>query len=223
MHFSRSEVLPAVLDAEVCVDVFEWHLVLVGCIVHENFGPLDGVLNIWEFDSPILLRLKSLSLAIVIPCSVRAREGWMSMAFDVVIPVAQSKSTELYAKLPIVLGIFDRLVMLFIGELLVLVLFNPLIKVAWNSWEVVESWLVNSIFILAGDDERRAFLLSGFRVEIHASTCLHGSGHWLLNLLSHVWLMAAFNNFDIEFDIRMLRNGLTTDWSPGEGTTVHVV
>jgi hypothetical protein len=49
---SSSEVLPAVLNTELSIDVFKWSLVLMGMEVKEYFSPLDGMLNIREFGTP---------------------------------------------------------------------------------------------------------------------------------------------------------------------------
>lgn len=220
---ARSEVLPAVLDTEMGVDVLEWYLVLMGVLVNKDFGPFHGVLNVWEFGAPWSSILKGLSNAIVPPANVFVTEGGVSMTNNILRPVTNGKSTELNAKLPLISGILDGMILLFVGELLVLVLFNPLIKVAWNGWEVVESWLVDSILVLASDHEWCALFLRGISVQVHASAWLHSSRQWLLDLLCEFWHMAAFNNLEFEIDIRMEWNWFATDWSPGEGAAVDVV
>jgi len=104
-----------------------------------------------------------------------------------------------------------------------LVLLNPLFKVAWNSWEVVESWSTNSLLILASDDQWGSLLLSGLRVKIHASAWLHGGGLWLGYLLGELWHSVALNDLNIEIDVGVERNWLTTDWGPGVSTTISIV
>jgi hypothetical protein len=65
-----SEVLPAVLDSEMSVDVLKWSVVLVGVLIDQNLSPLDGVLGVWELGTPILLVLESSSGAIIPPLGV---------------------------------------------------------------------------------------------------------------------------------------------------------
>ena len=191
--------------------------------VDEDLGPLDSMRHVWEPAAPVALLPEGLSDAIVPPGDVRVSESWMSVALNVGGPVAKSKSTELNAELPFVRHVLDDSGLLFVGVLLVRALLNPLIKVAWNGWEVVESWLVDSVLILASDDEWRALLLSCLRVQVHASARLHACRHWLLDLLREVWLVIAFDDFDLEIDIRMERDGLAADWGPGEGTAIDIV
>lgn len=50
-------------------------------------------------------------------------------------------------------GVLDEAGLLIPAELLMLVLLYPLFKVAWYSWEVVESWSVNPVLILASNDQ----------------------------------------------------------------------
>merc|ERR1712032_237550 len=157
------------------------------------------------------------------PLGVLRGEGWMSVSINVGGPVAKSKSAELDAKLPFVSEILDDSSVLNVVILLMLVLLDPFIKVAWHSWEVVESWLVDSILILAGDDQWGTLLLGGIGVEVHASAWLHSSGNWLCFVLSEVWHSVAFNNLDIEVEIGVEWDWLATNWSPGEGTTIGIV
>jgi len=65
-----SEVLPAVLNSEMSVDILKWSVILVGVRIDQNLSPLDGVLGVWELRSPLLLVLKSSSGAIVPPLGV---------------------------------------------------------------------------------------------------------------------------------------------------------
>ena len=219
-----SEVLLAVLESEVSVDVFKWSVILVGVLIDQNFGPLDGVLDVWELGSPFLLVLESHGDAIIPPLSVLTGEGWMVLVtMSESRPVAKSESTELDAKLPLVSVVLDELGLFDVVELLMLVLLDPFIEVAWYSWEVVESWLVDSVLIFAGNDQWSTLLLSGLRVDVHASTWLHSGGHWLLLVFGELWNSVAFDNLDIEINIGVEWDWLTTNWSPGEGTTVGIV
>jgi hypothetical protein len=143
------------------------------------------------------------------PFRVCTSESWMSMTYYKTCPITQSKSTELSAKFPFMLEIFECSFSFFVWELLVWVFLNPLLKVAWNCWEVVESWLVDSVFVLTSDDKLCSFLTRCYWMEIHASTRLHWSSYWLFNLLGNVWHMIAINYLEIEFNIRMERNWLT--------------
>ena len=81
----------------------------MGMEIKENFSPLDGMLNVREFGTPWFLFLKSLSNAIIMPFGVCICESWMSMTLDKACPITQSKSTELSAKLPFMLEVFDCL------------------------------------------------------------------------------------------------------------------
>jgi len=101
------------------------------------------------------------------------------MSWHVLRPVANGKSAILDAELPLVSEVFDDTSFLDVVELLMLVFLNPFIEVAWDGWEVMESWLVNSVLILARDDQWSTFLFSGLRVEVHASSRLHTGSHWL--------------------------------------------
>jgi hypothetical protein len=131
------------------------------------------------------------------------------------------------AKLPIVSGILDVFGIFVVIELLMLVLLNPLVKVAWHGWEVVETWSVDSVLILACDNELSSLLIGSARVKIHASTWLHGGGDRLsvFVLLSHVglWESVAFNNLEVELDVRAKWDWLSSNWSPGEGSTISIV
>jgi len=120
-------------------------------------------------------------------------------------------------------SILDNTCRLCIRKFLMLVFFNPLVEVAWDSWEVIESWLVDSILVFASDNKRCAFLLSSFRMNVHASSWLHGRSHWLLLVFGHIWLVATFKNLEFKFDIGMLRNWLATDWSPGKCSSIDIV
>ena len=110
------------------------------------------MLSVWELGTPLLLVLNGLGLAIIPPLGVISRESWMGMSWDESSPVAKSHSTELDAKLPVVGSVLNESSFLIVVELLMLVLLNPLVKVAWNSREVVKSWRVDSVLILTGDD-----------------------------------------------------------------------
>ena len=119
--------------------------------------------------------------------------------------------------------ILYSVVLLLVSELLVLVLLDPFIEVAWNSRVVVESWFVDSVFVFAGDDEWRALLFGGLRVDVHAFTWLHTRRNWLICLLCEVGHVVALNNLDFEVNIRMERDRLTANWSPGESTAPDII
>ena len=205
------------------VDVLERRDILEGVLVNEDFGPFGGVLSVWELGTPALLVLNGLGLAIIPPLGVISGESWMGMSWDESGPVAKSESAKLDAKFPVVGSVLNETSFLIVVELLMLVLLNPLVKVAWNSREVVKSWRVDSVLILAGDDQWGSFLLSGLGVEVHASTWLHGGSHRLFLVSSEVWNSVALNNFDIKFHIGVEWNRFSADWSPSEGTTVGEV
>jgi len=138
-------------------------------------------------------------------------------------PIAKSEITSLTAKLPVVSIISNVSGCLLIVEFLMRVLLYPLIKVAWYSWEVIESWGMDSILILTSDNQWSTLLFSGNGMKIHASAWLHGGGNWLSNLLSEFWDSVAFNNLNIEVNIRSEWDWFSTDWSPCEGGTISVV
>ena len=46
---------------------------------------------------------------------------------------------------------------------------------------------------------------------------------WLIELLCELWNSVAVNNFDIELNIGVEWNWLTTKWRLGESTTVSVI
>lgn len=147
----------------------------------------------------------------------------MSVTSDELVPSAKSESTELDAELPLVGEVLYNSRVLNVVILLMLVVLDPFIEVAWDSWEVVESWLVDSVLIFAGDDQWGSLLLGSLGVDVHASAWLHGRGHWLCFVLSEVWHSVAFNNLDIEVEIGVEWDWLATNWSPGEGTTIGIV
>jgi len=136
----------------VSVDVGKRRWVLVGVLIDQNIGPLDSVLSVWELGAPLLLVLESLGDAIIPPSGVLAGESWVGMSWHVRSPVAKGESAELDAELPLVSEVLHDLRVLNVVELLVHVLLDPFIEVAWDCWEVVESWLVDSVLILAGDN-----------------------------------------------------------------------
>ena len=110
------------------------------------------MLSVRELGAPVLLILNGLGLAIIPPLGVFSGECWMGMSWDESGPVAKSESAKLDAKFPVVGSVLNETSFLIVVELLMLVLLNPLVKVAWNSREVVKSWLIDSVLILAGDD-----------------------------------------------------------------------
>ena len=86
-----SEVLPAVLKFEMCVDVLEWSFVLVSVLVDIDLGPLGGVFHIWEGGAKVLFVLNSHGGAIVPPWNLGHGEGWVSVAFDSSGEIAEGK------------------------------------------------------------------------------------------------------------------------------------
>lgn len=181
------------------------------------------MLNVWELGSPLSFCLEGHGDAVVPPTDVLGGEGGVSVAYDESAPVAKSESAELNTKLPVVGGILEVTGLFVEVELLVLVLLDPLVEVAWHSWEVVESWLVDSVLVLAGDDQRGALLLGSLGMEVHASSWLHGSGVWLVLVLNSLWHSTTLNDFDIEIHVGVQWYWLAANWGPGEGTTVGVV
>jgi len=223
LNHHYSEVLPAVLDSELGVDVFERSNVLVSVLVHVDFSPLVCAGNVWEVGSPVGVVLEGLGHTIIQPVSVRGGEGAMDIVWMVASPVAKCKVTNLTAKFPVVSIIFNVSSRLLVPEFLMRVFLNPLIKIAWYSWEIMETWGTNSVLILASDDQRSTLLLSGDGVEVHASAWLHGGGNWLSNLLSEFWDSVTLNNLNIEINIGSERDWLSSNWSPGESGTINVV
>jgi len=133
------------------------------------------------------------------------------------------KFSILDAKLPFFCEIFDNTTALNIVELLILVFLYPLLKVAWHRWISVEVRLSNSVFVLASQNKWGLLLVGGNRVQVHASSWLHGRGHWLGNLLSEVGGSVALNNLNVEINIRTEWDHLTTDWGPGEGGSPDIM
>ena len=167
--------------------------------------------------------LEGLGDAVVPPVNMMIRESWMGVACNICGPVAKGKSTELDAKLPFMSEILDDAGGFFVVELLMLRFFDPLIKVAWDCWEIIESWLVDSILILASDNEWSSLLLGSLRVQVHASAWLHSGSMWLLLIFSNIWHVRALNNFDFEINVGVEWDWLAADWGPGEGAAVNVV
>jgi len=56
--------------------------------------------------------------------------------------------------------VLDVTIFLSVMELLMLVFLSPLIEVAWDSWEVVETCGTDSVFVFTGDDQWGILLLS---------------------------------------------------------------
>lgn len=71
---ASSEVLPAVLDSELSVDVLERSVITSGVRVDVDLSPLGGVLNVWEVRSPCGVVLKGLGHTIIQPVGVAAGE-----------------------------------------------------------------------------------------------------------------------------------------------------
>lgn len=205
------------------VDVGKRRCVLVGVLIDQNIGPLDSVLSVWELGAPFLLVLEGLGDTIIPPSGVIAGEGWVGMSWHVRSPVAKGESAELDAELPLVSEVLHDLRVLNVVELLMHVLLDPFIEVAWDCWEVVESWLVNSVLILAGDNQWSTLLFGGLGVDVHASSWLHSGGHWLFLVLGELWNSVALNNLDVEVNIGVKWDWLTTNWSPGESTAIGIV
>jgi len=196
---------------------------LVSVGVHVDLSPLGGVLDVWVEGSPVGWVLEGLRDTVIEPVGVRTAESWMSVVVVVRGPVAKSEVTSLRAELPAVETVLNVSSGFLIEELLGLVFLNPLLKVAWHSWEVVESWFVDSVLIFASDDQWCSLLLGGNGMKVHASSWLHGGGNWLSNLLGEFWDSVALNDLDIKVDIGSERDWLTTEWGPGESGTIYIV
>lgn len=65
-----SIVFPAVLNSELGVNVVKLCWVLVSSIVKSDFGPLSGMLNQWEVESPWSWVLEGLGHTIVMEVNV---------------------------------------------------------------------------------------------------------------------------------------------------------
>jgi hypothetical protein len=59
--------------------------------------------------------------------------------------------------------------------------------------------------------------------EIHAGVISHGGGFWLSIIVSEYWGSVAIFDSELEIDVRVKWDWLTTNWWPGEGTTPGVV
>lgn len=64
---------------------------------------------------------------------------------------------------------------------------------------------------------------TGDHVEVHAGSWLHGGGDWLSEVLDSIWDLVAFNNINIEINIRVEGDWLSTNTWPGVGITVGKV
>lgn len=147
----------------------------------------------------------------------------MGSLFGIGGPFAESEETELNANFPFVRHVLQETSFFFPGELLMLVILDKLVEVARHCWEIVEAGRVDSVLILARDDQRGCLLFGCHGVDVHASTWLHGCRFWLLVVFDFLRDAVAFDDFDVEVNVRMERDGLATDGSPGESTTVNIV
>lgn len=84
--------------------------------------------------------------------------------------------------------------------------------IEWR-WTIVDS----------GEDEIVLDILTGERVEVHAHIWLHGGGHWLGEESGSLWHLVALLDGDIEIDVRVEWDWLSTNWGPGEGVAVGKV
>jgi hypothetical protein len=191
--------------------------------IHIDLSPLDGVINVWVVGSPVSMVLKGLGNTIIQPGNVGSAECTISIVMAVASPVAKSKVSNLHAKFPMVSIIINVSSGLFVMEFLMRVLLNPLIKVAWYSWEVMETGGIDPVFVFTSNNQWSSLLFGSDGVEIHASAWLHGGGHWLSNLLCEFWYSVAFNNFNIEVNIGTEWDWFSSNWSPCKGGTINIV
>lgn len=183
-------------------------MILEGVLIDVNLSPLDGVIDIWESGSIRSWVLDGLGGSVIGPFSVLIREVSTGNVPVVRSPVAKSEHTSLDAKLPFVSKVLNQSLkpigILNIVEFLMLVLLNKLIKIAWDSWEVVESCSADSVFIFTGNYQWLV-VRGSFSVEVHASTWLHGGSGWLSVFcgLSHIglWGSVAFNDLKIKLHV----------------------
>lgn len=78
--------------------------------------------------------------------------------------------------------------------------------IEWG-WTVVDS----------GEDEIVLDILTGERVEVHADSWLHGGGDWLSEELGSLWHLVALGDGDIEINVGVEWDWLSTNWGPGVG------
>ena len=121
-----SEVLPAVLESEMSIDVFKWSRVLMSVRVHVDLGPFDSVINVWEECTPLSQFLKGHSGAVVVPRRMLWGESSMGNVRVIRCPITKSEVTSLTAEFPLVSEVLDNASFLSVVELLVQILLNPL-------------------------------------------------------------------------------------------------
>jgi len=97
-----------------------------------------------------------------------------------------------------------------LGFILKNLLFNE--NVEW-SWTIINS----------GENEIVLNIFTGEHVEVHADTWLHGGSDWLGEEFSSIWHLVTLSNGDIEINIRVEWDWLSTNWSPGVSITVGKV
>ena len=129
----------------------------MGVTVDVDISPLDGMRHVWELGTVRSWMRDGLVGSVIEPVGVFVREVPIGNPSVVASPVAKGEQTSLDAKLPLMSEILKHsslsCCVFNVVELLMLVLLNPLIKIAWDSWEVVESWGVDSIFVFTSDNK----------------------------------------------------------------------
>jgi len=127
------------------------------------------------------------------------------------------------AELPLSFNIRNCLAILLVDEFLVLVFLGPLIKVAWDKWPSSEPGPGWSPGVLTAQYQWGSLGIRLFGVDVHASSWLHSGGVWLINLFGELWDSVAVKYFNIEFNIGVEWDWLTTKWGLGESTSISVV
>ena len=102
----------------------------------------------------------------------------------------------------------------------------PIPKLLWLIDNLVlNSENLSSSLVSGAENLIHAFVRSSGRVEIESFSWLHGGGVWLIVVVSSwgLWVSGALNNLNIENDVRVERNWLTTEWGKGVSTSPGVV
>lgn len=194
----------------------------VGEWFHVDSLPLLGLSDLGQIFKTIFGSLEGLGSGFVGPLI------WSFVEPSAGAPVGgavvnETEEASLHTEFPFSLSILDRAGSLIEVEFLVLVLLDPLLDVARDgrpSSPPTSGW---PPAVLASEHER-SVLLGGFlEMKVHASSWLHGGSMWLVNLSSELWYSVAINYFNIELNIRVKWDWLSTEWGLGESTTVGVV
>jgi len=217
---ASSEVFPAVLESPFSLGILSGGLVREWS--HVNSLPFLGLMDLSEIGVAPSFGLEGLGSRFVGPFIWGSAKSSGSPPVDSGV-VDETEEGSLHTEFPLSLSVLDGMVIFVVVEFLVLVLLDPLIQVARDDWPpspVVSLW---SGGVLAVEDEW-SVLLSGFLgMDVHASAWLHGSGVWLGDLSGELWDSVAVNDFDIELNIGVEWDWLTTEWGLGESATVGEV